>query len=341
MRGRGSSRAGRGRRVRRRRSARSAAHLERTAPADDLHTRDRRVRPRVEPRLRVRRRRGCLPLVPEPVTYRGLSRSTHTFRVRAVRPRRGDGSAVVVLVDDRCASAADLGRGSAAAGDDDRTGAAVDLEERDVRLALAAGDDAPSAGSTRRAGSVARTRRRTSASVSEQHVFRVRARSATGRRSSVNRFTWTITRDAAASSADDHVRPRRLDDVDGRHVRVLRRRRRRSRVPARRRALAPVLEPGRLRRPVRRHPRVLRSRESHRTGRSARRRVAPGRSRRARPRSRRSLHDVGGPSRSASRPEAAATLPLTVTNPYDFPLRVTEPPRHRSRRDARSPAVTA
>ena len=51
----------------------------------------------------------------------------------------------------------------------------------------------PSAGWTRRAGVVARIRRRTSVSVSEQHVFNVRARTAAGRRSSVNRFTWTIS----------------------------------------------------------------------------------------------------------------------------------------------------
>ena len=238
-----------------------------------------------------------------PVTYRGLSRSTHTFRVRASRSGGASSRPSTYswsVVARRLLSSV----GVRAAGDDDRPCAAVALEECDVRLALGARDD----------GGVSARRRALGALREPEDVPRPRPRRARlprprtdGEREPKQRQSLHVDdqRDTAASSADDHVGPRRLDDVGGRHVPVLRLRRRRSRVQARRRAVASVLEPCRLRGTVRRHATCSASAPLLRTGRSAKRRVAPGRSRRARPRSRPGRSRCPGAFRVSSCPEAA------------------------------------
>ena len=165
-----------------------------------------------------------------------------------------------------------------------------------------------------------------------EHVFRVRARSASGRRSSVNRFTWTISEtpppppptitsgpDGSTTSTDATFQ---FSVADGAAAEC--------RLDGG--LWLAVLEPGRLRRPVRRHPRVLRPRgrrrRDGRPGDVSHLDDHVGRDRGAD----RSLHDVGGPS-GPPRARKRRALPLTVTNPYDFPLRVWSLRGHRSRRD--------
>ena len=152
---------------------------------------------------------------------------------------------------------------------------------------------------------------------------------------------------------DDHSRRRRpprrrsrraptSDDVDGRHVPVLRRRRRRSfecRLDDGR--LAAVLEPGRATSAwhVGTHSFCVRAIAPDGTvGPETCRTWIVHVGRTEEPTG--ALHDLRGAFPALLVP-GAAPLPLTVTNPFDFDLRVTALTRHGSRPAARSPAVTA
>jgi hypothetical protein len=127
-----------------------------------------------------------------PVTYRGLSRSTHTFRVRAVKPagatsRPSSYSWTVVARRLLTSTGVHLRPVMTTAPVRpwvSRNATFAWLLQRGTR-----GECRLDSARWRRCSNP-----RTYLGLGlGEHVFRVRARSAKGRRSSVNRFTWTIT----------------------------------------------------------------------------------------------------------------------------------------------------
>jgi hypothetical protein len=134
---------------------------------------------------------GTYRACPSPVTYRGLSRSTHTFRVRARRPggaTGGPSSYSWAIVAPRFLTSTGHLRPVMTTAPVrpwiSRNATFAWLLRRGTR-----GECRLDTARWRRCGNP-----KTYLGLAlGRHVFRVRARAANGRRSSVNRFTWTIS----------------------------------------------------------------------------------------------------------------------------------------------------